>query len=267
MQFKNLFTPTKFFILSFVLPLVFLAGCSDDNDGANPKEDFNPNGILNKKNVGESARDLLSAENFTKVIIEVQYAQGFEPTATAVNNLKSFVEQRLNKPGGIILKQSAIAAPGKTSYSAADIAALEDKNRKEFTRPDTMAVYFFFADSKYSEDTDNSKILGIAYRNTSMALFERTIQDLSGGLTQPEQSRLESVVLQHELGHILGLVNAGTAMVTNHQDAPHGRHCTNTNCLMHYTVETGNVVQNLLDGNLPQLDPNCLSDLRANGGK
>jgi predicted Zn-dependent protease len=100
-----------------------------------------------------------------------------------------------------------------------------------------------------------------------MALFERTIQDLSGGLTQPEQSRLESVVLQHELGHILGLVNAGTAMVTNHQDAPHGRHCTNTNCLMHYTVETGNVVQNLLDGSLPQLDSNCLSDLRANGGK
>ena len=178
----------------------------------------------------------------------MQYAQGFELTSAAVNNLKTFIEQRLNKPGGIILKQSAIAAPGKSSYTASDLAAIEDKNRKEFTREDTIAVYFFVADSKFSEDTDNSKVLGVAYRNTSMALLGSTIRELSGGLTQPERSKLETVVLQHELGHILGLVNAGTAMVTNHQDAPHGRHCDNSNCLMHYTVETGNVIAKLLGG-------------------
>ncbi|WP_051360141.1 hypothetical protein [Adhaeribacter aquaticus] len=256
----------KVLFLAVVCQSLFLAGC-EEKEGADPKKDFNPNGVLNKKNVGESARDLLSAEKFTKVIVEIQSAQGFEPTSQAVTNLKNFMEQRLNKPGGIILKQSSIPAPGKTSYTAADIAAIEDRNRKEFTRPDTMAIYFFFADSKYAEDKDNAKVLGVAYRNTSMALFERTIRDLSGGITQPERSKLETVVWQHELAHILGLVNAGTAMVTNHQDAPHGRHCTNSNCLMHYTVETGNVVQNLFGGNMPQLDANCLNDLRANGGK
>ena len=261
---------TKIFkssILYLLLPAFILAGCEKDGDGDGEPE-FNRNGVLNKKNVGESARDLLSAENFNKVIVEIQYAQGFQPTATAINNLKSFMEQRMNKPGGIILKQSAVPAPGKTSYTAADIANIEDQNRTEFTRPDTIAVYFFFADSKYAEDSNESKVLGVAYRNTSMALFQRTIQELSnGGLTQPERSKLETIVLQHELGHILGLVNAGTPMVTNHQDAPHGRHCDNANCLMHYTVETGNVIQKLIGGSMPQLDQKCIDDLRANGGR
>jgi hypothetical protein len=56
-------------------------------------------------------------------------------------------------------------------------------------------------------------------------------------------------------------------MVVNHQDTAHGRHCDNTNCLMHYTVETGNVVQKILGGNLPQLDQKCIDDLRAHGGR
>lgn len=246
--------------------LVVLASCEEKQE-LSPNEAFNPNHILNKDVVGKSARDLLSAEKFPKVILEIQSAQGYEPTPAAVNNLKQFMEQRLNKPGGVILRQSTIAAPGKTAYTAADIAAIEDKNRKEFTRPDTMAVYFFFADSKSADDTDNSRMLGVAYRNTSMAVFGRTVHDISGGLMEPETSQVETVILQHELGHILGLVNAGTPMVNNHQDTPHGRHCTDTNCLMYYAMETGSVVQRLLGSGTPQLDAQCLADLKANGGK
>jgi predicted Zn-dependent protease len=103
-----------------------------------------------------------------------------------------------------------------------------------------------------------------------MVIFEKTIQDLSGNtLSQPSREKLETVVMNHELGHILGLVNIGTNMVTPHQDpdASHGRHCENTSCLMYWGVETGNVAQNLLGTGMPQLDQNCLNDLKANGGK
>ena len=247
-------------LLLALVPFIFLASC-DKDDEVDPKK------RLNNKAVGESARDLLSAEKYGKIIVELQHAQGFAPTATAVNNLKSFIESRLNKPGGVILKQTAIPATGKTSFTVADIIAIEDKHRTEFTRSDTIAVYFFFADGRHSDDTDNSKVLGVAYRNTSMALFEQTIQQNTGGLFKPDRAKVESVVLQHELGHILGLVNAGTPMQQHHQDEPHGRHCTNDKCLMHYTVETGSVIENLLGGYTPVLDQNCISDLKANGGK
>ncbi|MCP2045199.1 hypothetical protein [Pontibacter sp. HSC-36F09] len=175
------------------------------------------------------------------------------------------MEKYLDKPGGIILKQAAIPAPGKSAYTAQYLAGIEEKCRTEYTPPDTIAVYFFFADSRYAEDTNNSKVLGVAYRNTSMALFEHTICGMSGGIGQPDRTKLESVVMQHELGHILGLVNAGTPIQQNHQDAPHGWHCDNSKCLMHYTVETGSVVQNLLGGYTPVLDQNCINDLKTSG--
>lgn len=252
----------KVYLLLALVPALVLTACDKDKDEA-----ANPGYVLNRKAVGASARDLLSAEKYGKIIVELQYAQGFEPTSAAVSNLRSWIEKYLNKPGGIILKQSVIPAPGKNFYTAQDLAGIEEKYRKEYTRPDTIAIYFFFADSKYAEDTDNSKVLGVAYRNTSMALFQHTIRSMSGGIGQPDRTKLESVVLQHELGHILGLVNAGTPMQQQHQDAPHGRHCDNNKCLMHYTVETGGVVQNLLGGYTPVLDQNCINDLKSNGGK
>ena len=248
----------------FLVPVFFLASCSKDEDDL---ENFNKDHSLNKKSVGYSAHDLLSADKFKSVIVEMQYVQGFEPTQAAVNNLKTFMEQRLNKPGGINFKMKQIPAISQTSYSVEDIAEIEKQYREEFTTPDQLAIYFFFADSHYSGNTGSGQVLGQAYWNTSMVIYEKTVQDLSGNLGQPSQATLETVILNHELGHILGLVNVGTEMVTNHQDAPHGAHCDNSNCLMYWGVETSDVVQNLIGGNVPQLDQNCINDLRNNGGK
>lgn len=259
-------TRFKAALVACLLPLSLLVSCSKDSD--DPKN-FNKDHELNEKTVGASAHDLLSADKYKKVVLEVQYVQGFEPQNATINNLKAFMEQRLHKPGGITVKLTPLPAAnfGKASYSARDLVAIEEQYRQEFNTPDAVAIYFFFADSHYSENSGNSKVLGVAYRNTSMALFEKTIQELSGGLTQPGRDKLETVVMEHEVGHILGLVNVGTNMVANHQDAPHGAHCNNTACLMYWGVETGDVVQNLLGTGMPQLDQNCLDDLRNNGGR
>ena len=237
----------------FVL-LTAVTGCQKENS-----DPSNPNGII--------PNDFLSEKKYDKIIVEIQYVNGYAPTTTTLDNLNSFLEQRLNKSGGITLVQNAISSPGKTLFSVEDISGIESAHRTQKPNGKTLTAYFFFADGDYSANSGNSKVLGIAYGSSSMALFEKTIKDFSGGVAQPSVAVMESTVILHEFGHILGLVNNGTSMQSQHQDVPHGKHCDDQNCLMYYSVETSDIVANIVGGNIPLLDARCLADLKANGGK
>lgn len=261
-------TISKYIFRLFLVTIfstAFLYGCKQSLTGNNQNNQNNHAG--NMLQVGQSAHDLLASTKFTKLVVELQYASGFEPTQAAVDSLQAFLNRRLNKPDGISIVLEAITAPGNTQYTMNDIEQIEKANRQQYNSGKTIAVYYFFADGDYSGDTNNTKVLGMAYQNTSIVIFENTIQNLSGGVGQPSTSVLEATVMEHEFGHILGLVNIGTPMVTNHEDPNHPGHCNDSNCLMYYNVDTGDVVSNLLGGSIPGLDQNCLNDLKNNGGK
>lgn len=224
---------------------------------------------------GASAHDLLSADKYQSVVIEIQAMQGFAPSARAQAALKDFITARVNKPGGVTLVvDPPIPAQNKGAYTLNDVGMIEAANRQSYTTGTQMVTYFLFLDGASTEDDaqNGRKILAYAYQNTSMAVFEKTIQSISGSLPgQASLTTVETTVVEHEFGHILGLVNLnpGTAIQTPHQDTPHGNHCDVANCLMYYSVNTSDVVANLLSfgGNPPVLDAQCLADLRANGGK
>lgn len=55
----------------------------------------------NRKPTGASANDLLSNNIYKKMIIELAYIEGFEPTEEAKNNFKSFIEERTFKSNGV----------------------------------------------------------------------------------------------------------------------------------------------------------------------
>ena len=114
---------------------------------------------------------------------------------------------------------------------------------------------------------ENPNVLGFAYFNTSMALLGGTIENNSDGFNQPSKETVESAVLQHEFGHILGLVDNGTPAIQDHKDEANGAHCDEESCLMYYAVQTTNFMNNLTGGNIPELDAQCIQDLQANGGK
>jgi hypothetical protein len=221
-----------------------------------------------KKEVGYSSNDLLSNNDYRKLTVEIQYMAGYKPTETTLSNLTSFLSNRLNKSDGIYLVEKQIPAQNKGTYSINDIENIEKEYRSEFTHKKEIATYFLFLDGEFSGNSGNGKVLGVAYFNTSMAIFEETIHDLSGGFGEPSQTKLETTVVNHEFGHVLGLVNTGASMQINHQDVAHGSHCDNDNCLMNWIAETGGVVGNLIGSSpIPQLDQSCMNDLRANGGK
>jgi len=218
-------------------------------------------GTLLEKNV--SPNDFLSSKNYDNLVVEIQCVNGFVPTEQTQNNIKAFMNSRLNKPRGISVVLTNITS-SKTSYNLDEIKALEKDHRSQKTTRNTLTAYFLFVDADYAANSGNSKILGIAYGNSSMVIFEKTIRDNSGGIGLPSTATLETTVACHEMGHILGLVNNGSSMVSNHQEQ--GHHCNNTNCLMYYNVETTDVIANLLNG-VPTLDNKCIEDLQANGGK
>lgn len=254
------------FLIAFTL-LIFISCSEEDMPGGDDPSDIQ-DPPANNLAVGATANELLSGEQFEKLVLEIQYPQGYAPPSGTINDVKAFFNKYANKPGGINVIQSEITVPANTLYSAQEIVQIEENNRTQFNTDNTMAVYLFLTDGDYEGNEGNSKVLGIAYRNTSMALFQKTIKDLSGGVGQPSERMVTTTVLNHEVGHIFGLVNVGTPMVTEHQDEAHGKHCDNTSCLMYWTADTGNVIDNLLGlSSPPDLDAQCQADLEANGGK
>ena len=125
-----------------------------------------------------------------------------------------------------------------------------------------------FLDGASDRDTDESVILGTAYRNTSFVMYEETLHSFSDSAFEPNRKVLESTVILHEFGHLLGLVNVGTPLVEEHQDIENGAHCINENCLMYYQAENASKIGQFISGeDIPTLDANCLEDLKANGGR
>ena len=254
------------FVISFLLTIV--ACTTDDSSNSESNNNNNNNTSANQQITGSSSNDLLSDTTFTSMLIELVYVEGFEPSQTTINNFVAFLEARTNKPSGITVETRAIDSPGNTSYTNADIIAIEDANRTAYNVGDQIAVWAFFADGASANNTNNGVVLGTAYRNTSFVIFEETIHDFSNSAFEPSRSLLETTVILHEFGHILGLTNLGADLQSNHEDAEHPKHCDVETCLMYWSAETGDGIANLVSGgSAPQLDAQCIADLQANGGK
>lgn len=254
-------------IFFIVVGLALFLGCSSD-DAPDNNQNIEIDRTANLQTTGSSSEDLLSDETFTSILVELVYVQGFRPSQTAINNFVSFLEERINKPEGIDIETRAIPSPGLSPYTIEEIVDIEAENRTRFNDGNQIAVWAFFADGNADGDTNREFTLGTAYRNTSFVIYQNTVQRLSGGSFQPSQSVLESAVIHHEFSHIFGLVNLGAPLQSEHEDTENPRHCNVPGCLMQASAETGaGMMEMVTGGTTPVLDPQCIADLRANGGR
>ena len=211
-------------------------------------------------------KDFLASSTYDKLIIEILYVTGFQPSTVTVDNIKAFLQQRLNKPGGITVVQNGMSPQGKDIYAPSDLIGLENVARTQHNNGSTLTVFLFFGEADYYTNLPGSKTFGLTMSTTSLVVFEKTILDFAGNPGQPSIINLESTVATHQLGHLLGLVNDGTSMQIPHVDANNPRHCDDTACLMYHDFDTNAGVAKVLASGIPVLNTNCLNDLKGNGG-
>ncbi|MDN3654085.1 hypothetical protein QWZ08_00520 [Ferruginibacter paludis] len=212
------------------------------------------------RTLGVSARDFLTAAPYTTLQIQIDCMPGFAPDNAVISNLTTFINAYTNKPGGITVLQRPIAASGKAALSLTDIVKIERNNRIFFTGLNTITLHILITDGYFT----STNTFATSYWNTSICIFGQAINDNSGSQGLVPRSKLLSTVLQHEMGHLLGLVNQGSPMQSPHRDPDNGAHCINPDCLMFYGIETNAGSMNTL---IPLLDDHCMNDLKANGGK
>ena len=215
------------------------------------------------RNFGSSAHDLLSSENFKALKVEIQYMEGFEPDLGAIVQLERFLKKHLHKPEGITIVTKEIKAASSESLTREDVSRIEAENRQFYSYDDMITLYFLYTNGEYI----NPKILGEAYRNTSAVIYGKAIMENTGKLGKPNRTKLEATILLHETGHLLGLVNKGSAMHSEHIDEQHASHCSNKDCLMYWANGLQDKFGYLVRGAIPELDAHCLEDLKKNGGK
>lgn len=257
MKFKQTYT--------WILLLLLLAGCSKDptDDGGS-----SVNKSANLRSLGASANELLSDEKFTSINIEIVYVSGYEPEQSTLDNLIDYLEKRIYKPDGIKISKRAVPSSNEAPFEIEEIVAIEAEERLTYNAGDEIAVFIYFADGSNEGDTDSKVILGSAYRNTSMVIYGKTVKKIANRMNSTDKGIVESTVVNHEFGHLFGLVDVGTAMQTNHEDPDSNAHCNVSGCLMNANLEFGSGVVDVLDNNgVPPMDDFCIMDLRANGGR
>ncbi len=220
-----------------------------------------------ESDAGDFAYDFLQGAQYDRVVVEVDYVAGREPDDDALDALASNLESFCDKPGGVqVIVDDEIPDQGAPAWSLDAAEALEVawRNRYRSAAEGTAVLYYLYIDGHSEDDGDEAFILGYAYHGSSLVLFKDRIDEAAGTLGL--LGSVEDTVVVHELGHVLGLVDNGIPMVTDHRDDAHGRHDTNESCVMYWAAETDAVTE-LLGSGTPDFDEACRADMTAAGGR
>ena len=290
--------------LKVVLVLVLIISILSCSKKDNSDDDQLPKAVDKTANLlatGESANDILSNDSFDKLLIEIAFVSGFRPTTEAMADFTDFLRQHTFKQN-IEIIYTELDSPDEEDLTLQEIFDLEKENRTAYNDGKTLAIYIYFADapSEGDEEDEGLVTLGAVFKNTSMVIHEVTARKLAAQSALISNADVETATLNHEFGHLFGLVNLGTDMVNPHEDADAENHCDVQGCLMRAELQFGSPVGKsamstakiayedgvksgcILSGKTvlsmlhsptgksaapPGLDAECVLDLQGNGGQ
>ncbi|HYE53827.1 MAG TPA: hypothetical protein VD996_03255 [Chitinophagaceae bacterium] len=216
-----------------------------------------------KKELGASAKDLLSNDRFTSLTVEIQYMPGFRPQPETLDTLHSFLTSHLKKSDGIKIVISELKNVKKKMLTKDEVVAIEDAARSLLPADKNLTLYMLFTDGSHPD----KNILGMAYRNTSTVIFGKSVAKHSGNNKLLTKSELETSVVFHEIGHLLGLGNPQAAALNSKSATSRNGHCDNKSCLMYWATETRNPTVISRRGKIPQFGRECLETIEGMRGR
>ncbi len=258
---------------------MLFVNCSKNSIAEASKDTIDMDKSANLTITGASARDLLSNSKYDKIRLQIAYVEGFKPEVSTINDLTEYLKELTFKET-IEVEYLEIAPSNKQSLNLQEIAALESKNRTAYNSGTTIAVYIYFSDIPSDEDKPEQDMvtLGAVYRNTSMVIYESTVRNIANKSRLISIATVETATLNHEFGHLLGLVNLNNPTVNPHEGITTNgegvkignQHCNQIGCLMRAELEFGSAMSRMLEaknGQVPSLDSECLLDLKSYGGR
>jgi hypothetical protein len=177
--------------------------------------------------------------------IEFDWVTGRDPSGSAIDHLTSILRRELDKPRGISAQLGNRIATGRSSWSLANLRALERANRSAHSRGSRATMWVAYVDGRFAP---NASALAVTITASAAVIFRDRIDDAATSLVL--ERGIERAVLLHEAGHMLALVNIGYRSRFDHEDAQHPHHSNNPDSVMYWAVEDISV-RNLLAGGPP----------------
>jgi hypothetical protein len=185
-------------------------------------------------------------------VIEIDAVSGLTPYAESSTFVVSWLTDVIDKPEGIAVEAGeTLAALGSDYEWTFDTLNSFAQQHATDDAAGPPRIQVLAVDGRYGPDDGSGTVLGLAWGNRFVALFEDTIRGrcqggLIGALEQDVCKVAERNVWAHELGHTLGLVDNGIPMVTEHRDPAHGQHDVREGCLMYWAYDGPQVFDTLL---------------------
>ncbi len=292
----------RLFHLNWILfSLIFAISCNDDsgvspvnipdnnsnnsttnsstNNSSNNATQNNPTNNASTNNVDPNnstptlsrVQMLALAQPYSKLVVELDYVEGFAPNDIDAR-YASYMANLVDKPDGIeVVRDQSLVSPGAEHvWTFEELKTLMTNNLTLELEPNEVRIHVIFVNGGYEKDSAEGSTLGLAWLN-NIVMFEETIR---AGCQRPIlQGKLceftELAILLHETGHVLGLVDNGAPLTSEHLDTEHGHHCTNPDCIMYWEYEGSKLIDALRskldtsDEAVIEFDSACLMDLAA----
>ncbi len=244
-------------------------------------------------NSGAGATQPLTKEDLSKIYFQqsttIEAEVWYQPTAepyvqgTAVDrdywkilrsNLTALFQYRSTPPTVTVPNtldgMHTLDAATQENWTADQIMALAAAHNSGATPAGTSRFYVYFLDGYFNKGQGSDKtILGVSLGGTNvLAMFKPVIRSTAQTEDGPVAKFVEQSTLVHELGHALGFVNNGVPMTTNYQDAEHGAHSNNKDCVMYWLNEGASdlkqfVQRYLTSDSTVMWGPEVLADAKA----
>lgn len=202
------------------------------------------------------------------LIIDAHYAPGYEPSEAAKTHL---VETLRNVTAKTKIEWQAkstprLAEPSRPWNITRDLAPIA--NELSMPRSDAAILVVLYPAGK--DQNPDAAGISLAPGGPSVVYLDALRENpsptqllpLPRGSIEP----LERATLLHEVGHAIGLVNAGLPMQRPHEDAQHDAHSSSADSVMYWALDSTRALRDILlrDESLPAtFDANDLADLTA----